>query len=572
MASILDRVNTAIALTRGFTTPFERPDRLPKAIAVMAPWGASVAGLAAGAAGRYPNRPAVIDETGSVTFGELWRRAHGIAAGLEDLGVGPGVKVGLLARNHVGFVESLVAIAATGGDVILLNTGFAGPQLADVVASEEIAVILHDDEFADICAASGATAIGETERIELGRSHRLVKATRKSGRVVILTSGTTGRPKGAARTGGSSSIEGIAAILDSIPLRLGDTQVVSAPVFHAWGLSHLLLGLARSATTVLTRRFDARATLQQLVDHEADVLVVVPVMLSRILAVAESQHDIGTPDLRVIAASGSALGAKLAGDVLTRFGPVLYNLYGSTEVAVATVAGPDDLRKAPSTAGQTALGVRVEILDTDGEPVASGEIGRIFVGGAMKFEGYTDGGGKEVIRGLVSTGDLGRFDEELLFIEGREDDMIVSGGENVFPIEVEEWLRQHPDITDVAVVGVPDEVFGQLLAAFVVTHPGSTLDGAGVRSHVRDQLARHKVPRRVEFIDELPRNQAGKVLRRVLIELPAGTDAPAPRTTAAKKTVAKKTAAKKTVAKKQAAKKPATKKPAAGKPAAKRTS
>ena len=510
---LLDRVNATAALIRTFTTPLERPDRLPKALAVMAPWGPSIAGLAAGAAARYPTRTAFVDESGGLTFGELWRRSLGIAAALEDRGVGPGVRVGLLARNHAGFVECLVGAAATGADLILLNTGFAGPQLADVVAAEGISLVLHDDEFADVVAGCGADCLGESAHQPLALTHRAVRPTRKAGSVVILTSGTTGRPKGAARSTGSTSVEGIAAVLDAIPLRLGDVQVVPAPLFHAWGLSHLLLGLARCATTVLARRFDPEHTIRQMAEHRAHVLVVVPVMLSRMLAVDDTSSF---PELRVIASSGSALGAKLVTDVLDRFGPVLYNLYGSTEVAVATIARPDDLAAAPSTAGRVALGVRVEVLDDDGVALPEGRTGRIFVGGAMRFEGYTDGGGKEVVRGLVSTGDLGYFEDGLLFVEGRADDMIVSGGENVFPIEVEELLRHHPAVVDVAVVGVPDDEFGQVLAAWVVRGEGTTLTADEVRAHVRDRLARHKVPRRVEFVDELPRNPAGKLLRRQL--------------------------------------------------------
>jgi fatty-acyl-CoA synthase len=510
---LLDRVTATAALIRTFTTPFERPDRLPKALAVMAPWGASIAGLAAGAAARYPTRTAVVDELGGVTYGELWRRSLGIAAALQERGVGPGTRVGVLARNHAGFIECLVAVSATGADVILLNTGFAGPQLAEVVAAEGISLVLHDDEFATVVDGCGADTLGEREHQPLALTHRAVRPTRKTGAVVILTSGTTGRPKGAARSGGSASIEGVAAVLDAIPLRLGDVQVVPAPLFHAWGLSHLLLGLARCSTTVLARRFDPQATLEQMIQHHANVLVVVPVMLSRLLAVDDASR---LPDLRVIASSGSALGAKLTTDVLSRFGPVLYNLYGSTEVAVATVARPDDLAAAPSTAGRVALGVRVEVLDDAGEPVPAGATGRIFVGGSMRFEGYTDGGGKEVVRGLVSTGDVGRFDGDLLFVEGRADDMIVSGGENVFPIEVEELLRHHPDVADVAVVGVPDDEFGQALAAFVVPAPGTAPAVEEIRSFVRDRLARHKVPRRVELLDELPRNPTGKLLRRDL--------------------------------------------------------
>jgi fatty-acyl-CoA synthase len=511
---IFDRVNATAALIRTFTTPFERPDRLPKALAVMAPWGPSIAGLAAGAAGRYPTRTAIIDESGGITFGELWRRSLGIAAALQDRGIGPGSRVGLLARNHAGFVECLVAVAATGADLTLLNTGFAAPQLADVVAAEGLELVLHDDEFAAVVAGCGADTLAEHEHQPLALTHRAVRPSRQAGALVILTSGTTGRPKGAARSSGSTSVEGIAAVLDAIPLRLGDVQVVPAPLFHAWGLSHLLLGLARCATTVLARRFDPASTLDQMIQHRANVLVAVPVMLARLLTVDDTSP---TPDLRVIASSGSALGAKLSTDVLERFGPVLYNLYGSTEVAVATVARPDDLAAAPSTAGRVALGVRVEILDESGGPVADGAIGRIFVGGAMRFDGYTDGGTKEVQRGLVSTGDLGHFDRGLLFVEGREDDMIVSGGENVFPIEVEECLRHLDGVADIAVVGVPDPEFGQALAAFVVCTESATLTEDQVRAHVRDHLARHKVPRRVEFLAELPRNPAGKLLRRTLI-------------------------------------------------------
>ena len=220
----------------------------------------------------------------------------------------------------------------------------------------------------------------------------------------------------------------------------------------------------------------------------------------------------------MIAASGSAIGPKLVVDVLDHFGPVLYNLYGSTEVAIATIADPADLRVAPGTAGRVAFGVDVEIVDEHGKLVADGEVGRVFVGGAMKFDGYTNGDDKERLRGLLSSGDMGYFRDGLLFVEGRDDDMIVSGGENVFPHEVEDLLQLHPAIADVAVVGVPDDEFGQGLAAFVVLESGTKLTKPQVRDHVRANLARHKVPREVTFVDELPRNTTGKLLRRALTD------------------------------------------------------
>jgi fatty-acyl-CoA synthase len=510
--SVRDQLKTGAALARSFMTPFERPDRLPRAIGAMRPWGTSVTGLLAGGAARYPDRIAIHDDDGATSYRELYRRSLAIAASLDADGVGPGTGVGLLARNHRGFVEAMAAIAATGADLVLLNTGFAGPQLADVVESEHIDVVIHDDEFGDVVDGCGARCIGADELDTMARSGT-VEPRREQGRVVILTSGTTGRPKGAARSNDPSTIAGVAAILDVIPLRLGDTQVIAAPLFHSWGLSHLLLGLTRCSTNVVARRFDPERTLGATRDHRARVLVVVPVMLSRMLATSAIPP---LPELRVIASSGSALGSQLTTDVLGSFGPVLYNLYGSTEVAAATIATPDDLLAAPSTAGRVPLGVRVEILDDNGRPVAPGTAGRIFVGGAMRFDGYTDGNSKEERGGLLSSGDVGYFRDGLLFVEGRDDDMIVSGGENVFPSEVEDLLHQHPSIADVAVVGVTDDEFGQGLAAHVVRAAGSELTEREVRDHVRDHLARHKVPREVTFVDELPRNATGKLLRRNL--------------------------------------------------------
>ena len=518
--SLLHRIAAGAILARSNITPFERPDRLPRAMLAMAPWGTSLAGSVAAAAARYPDRVAIVDDAGPVTYGAMWQRATSVAAGLSDRGIGPDTTVGILARNHRGFVEWLVGASATGANVVLMNTGFAGPQLADVVEHEGVSLVIHDDEFADVVASSDVPALDESAMGAMAADGRSVGARRHQGRLVILTSGTTGRPKGAARRSDSGAIEGMAALLERIPLRLGDTQVVAAPLFHGWGLVHLILGIGRCATTVLARRFDPGATLRATSEHDADVLVVVPVMLTRILALDPSELVAApTPRLRVIASSGSALGGALATAVLDRFGPVLYNLFGSTEVAVATIATPDDLRSAPATAGRVAFGIRVEILDPAGRPVPNGTIGRIFVGGSMRFEGYTSGGGKEVERDLLSTGDLGWFDHRgLLFVEGREDDMIVSGGENVFPTEVEELLGDHPGVAEVAIVGVPDDEFGQVLAAHVVPLDGADLTADEVRRHVRDHLARHKVPRHVEMHRELPRNETGKVLRRTLAD------------------------------------------------------
>jgi fatty-acyl-CoA synthase len=199
------------------------------------------------------------------------------------------------------------------------------------------------------------------------------------------------------------------------------------------------------------------------------------------------------------------------------FGDNLFNLYGSTEVAWATIATPQDLREAPGTAGKPPRGTIVKLFDDDGKPVGRGETGRIFVGNEMQFEGYTGGGNKDVIEGLMSSGDVGHFDDAgRLFVDGRDDDMIVSGGENVFPQEVEDLLSGHEKIAEAAVFGVDDDEFGQRLKAVVVTKGDASLSEDEVKKYVKSNLAGYKVPRDVEFIDELPRNATGKVLKREL--------------------------------------------------------
>jgi fatty-acyl-CoA synthase len=354
------------------------------------------------------------------------------------------------------------------------------------------------------------------ELIARGDDSELRPPTEK-GRVVILTSGTTGTPKGAARHQ-SDSIEPAAAFFSKIPLKARETTMIAAPMFHSWGFAHFLLGLPLLSTLVLRRRFDPEETLKAVAQQRASTLALVPVMLQRILDLPPetiARYDVRC--LRVIAVSGSALPGELATRAMDTFGEVLYNLYGSTEVAWATIATPADLRAAPGTAGRAPIGTVVKLLDATGDEVQAGAPGRIFVANEMMFEGYTGGGGKEMVRGLMSTGDVGHFDEGgRLFVDGRDDEMIVSGGENVFPREVEDLLADHGEIEEVAVVGVDDEEFGQRLKAFVVARSGTGLTPDAVKAYVKENLARYKVPRDVVFVEELPRNATGKVLKREL--------------------------------------------------------
>ncbi len=531
---VLQAVNTVRALAgTGMFRP-TRPDKLARTLLALQRWGPTPAAGYTASAIRHPDEVAVIDELGTLTFAELHRRTNGLAHSFSDAGIGEGDSVAIMCRNHRGFIEATVACSKLGANALYLNTAFAGPQITDVMAREKPIALVYDDEFANLVEDGGRRrkrfiAWHETgegrpsdplleDLIEGGDPSDVVPPA-ESGRVVILTSGTTGTPKGASRKQ-PESLGPAAALFSKIPLKVRETTMIAAPMFHSWGFAHFTLGLALSSTLVLRRKFDPEGTLSAVAQHKAQVLAVVPVMLQRILELPPeviARYDVRS--LRVIAASGSALPGELAVEVMDAFGDVLYNLYGSTEVAWATIATPDDLRAAPGTAGRPPMGTVVKLFDNEGNEVPQGETGRIFVANEMLFEGYTGGGGKDVIQGLMSTGDVGHFDAGgRLFVDGRDDEMIVSGGENVFPREVEDLLHKLDGVDEVAVVGVEDEQFGQRLKAFVVRSSGAKLTEQDVKDHVKRSLARYKVPRDVEFMDELPRNATGKVVKRHLAE------------------------------------------------------
>jgi acyl-CoA synthetase (AMP-forming)/AMP-acid ligase II len=515
-----------------------RPDKALRSLDVLRRWGRTSASAYAGGAIRYPDRTAIVDERGTLSYAEVDRHTNALARELAKAGIGEKDGVAIMARNHRGFIEATVACSKLGAGVLYLNTAFAAPQIADVIEREDPVAVIYDEEFAELVSEGAADRMGfvswsdsRARRGGQGSSDPLLEdliargkdselpPPLERGRVVILTSGTTGMPKGAPRKP-PDSMGPAAALLSTIPLRARETTMIAAPMFHSWGFAHFNLSLPLGSTLVLQRRFDPEETLRAVAQHRASTLVVVPVMLQRIMELGEetiARYD--TSALRVIALSGSALPGELATRAMDAFGDVVYNLYGSTEVAWATVATPEDLRAAPGTAGRPPMGTVVRLLDEDGHVVKDGESGRIFVANEMTFEGYTDGGGKEIVNGLMSTGDVGRFDKQgRLFVDGRDDEMIVSGGENVFPREVEDLLADHEEIEEAAVVGVPDEQFGQRLRAFVVTRDGAELGEQAVQEYVKRNLARYKVPREVVFLEKLPRNATGKVLKRVLKE------------------------------------------------------
>jgi fatty-acyl-CoA synthase len=522
----------AMCVRSGMLRP-ELPHRVARVLLGFERFGLLGGAVAAGAI-RHGDRPVLIDELGGMSYKELDERSNALANAWRERGLEPGAGIAILVRNHRGFLESVFAAAKSGAKIILLNTSFAGPQIRKVAGREGTDLLVYDDEYADVLADlepphgrfrawtddEGSAADDTLEGLIADSSP---KAPPKAGvppRIVVLTSGTTGTPKGAPRAE-PRSLGLVGGLLSKVPFRARETTELCVPMFHALGFAHAVLGIALGSTLVIRRRFDAEQTLESLERNRATALIVVPVMLRRILDADEEEgerRDLSA--LKIIFVGGSQLGAELGNRAMTALGPIVYNLYGSTEVAYATIATPEDLKEEPGCVGKVVRGSVVKILDENGEEVPPGQSGRIYVGNSSQFEGYTGGAVKDFVGGLMASGDVGHFDRQgRLFIDGRDDDMIVSGGENVFPAEVEELLAGHEAIKEAAVVGVEDEKFGQRLKAFVVVRDGSELSEDEVKDFVRENLAGFKTPREVLFVDELPRNPTGKVIKRELEQL-----------------------------------------------------
>jgi acyl-CoA synthetase (AMP-forming)/AMP-acid ligase II len=513
-----------------------RPDKYLRIATAMQRENMGITSGFASAAQRCPDRPGLVDELGTLTWREIDRRSDAFAAALQALPAGPPTVIGIMARNHRGFVEALIASNRIGADVLLLNTSFAGPALAEVVERERADAVIYDEEFTatvDRALAGNPdvtrivawtdtpdqdTTVEKMISDHAGRRPRRASKGRaqKKSRVILLTSGTTGTPKGAKHSGGGPGV--LKAILDRTPWRAEEPVVIVAPMFHAWGFSQLAFAASIACTIVTRHKFDPEATLELIDRHHATGLCVVPVMFDRIMELpADLRARYSGRSLRFAPASGSRMRPDVVIKFMDQFGDVIYNNYNATEAGMIATATPQDLRAAPDTAGKPAEGTEIRILDTDLREVPTGEVGSIYVRNSTQFDGYTSGNSKDFHEGFMSSGDVGYLDDAgRLFVVGRDDEMIVSGGENVYPIEVEKTLAAHPDVAEASVIGVDDEQFGQRLAGFVVLNPGASVAPEDLKQHVRDNLANYKVPREITVLDEMPRNNTGKIVRREL--------------------------------------------------------
>ncbi|HEX8642434.1 MAG TPA: AMP-binding protein [Allosphingosinicella sp.] len=493
---ILDRLVASGLLT---------PASLGAFAATAAGNGVNLGSLLRFAARRYGTAVALDDNGGALTFAELAAQCEQMAAALRDAhGIGRGDVVGILCRNGAGLVRGVFAAARLGARVTLLNPEMAKPQLGALIERHRIRLVIAEAGTAALL--DGAVLLADDLLAASPAAYRPLPRV-NGGELVVLTGGTTGAPKAAAR---KPSPLAFARLFLHLVAALGldryRAAFVGVPLFHGYGIAAFLVALTLGRTVHLTPRFDAGRACARIRDGEIEAAVVVPSMLRRMLA---APAELGS--LRCVISGGAALPPALAAETRARLGDVLFNLYGTSEGGVAVFAAPADLAEAPDTIGREIWGVRVTVRGEDDAPVADGIPGRLCVESSAAISR----------RGWIETGDIGLRDPTTgrLFVRGRTDDMIVSGGENVSPWEVETVLAAHPEVRECAAVGVPDEEFGQRLVAFVVPRAGDAVTPDILSAWLADRLARYQRPRGIEIVGELPLTPIGKVDKRALAAL-----------------------------------------------------
>jgi fatty-acyl-CoA synthase len=493
-----------------------------------------------------PRKPALIWRGRTTSWAELDERIDRLSAGLARRGIGRKKSVILMMRNRQEFVE-LGAAAARGGAAAVSISWRSTPQelvylarhsgARGIVTEPELLSTLEQvrdelpAELLENVLVTGGTGMSSgplcTTALDTlyddppPRRGGLDPANDEDAAVVIYTSGTTGKPKGAVRKFPKDTMQAAFRFINETPMRVDDVHLVACPLYHSTAFGFMSLSAILGQTVVLMDEFKPEPFLELVDRHGVTTTAVVPTMLQRLLDVPlETRNKYDARTLRAVFSGGAPLPSPVATDFMDAFGDVLFNFYGATETGLVTLAKPADLRAAPGTIGKALPGNDIRLLGENGREVASGEVGELYVKNKLLVAGYHDdpeATAQSMRDGFFSVGDLARRDASgHYFIEGRKRDMVISGGVNVYPAEVEGVLEQHPDVAEVAVVGVPDREWGERVRAFVVRKTGTSVDEGTLKAFARERLAGPKVPREYVFIDALPRNPTGKVLKREL--------------------------------------------------------
>lgn len=462
------------------------------------------------AARLHPQRVAVTDDREQVTYAHLWAQAETLAYALHrQYGVGRGQQVAIVCRNHADAVKAIFAAARTGAHVALLNPELSADRLQALQAQMRFDFVVYDEPlapvFAEAAAKARALSAAQAGAIaQAGEPRRLPRCG--GGRIVVLTGGTTGPPKAASRRPSLLAyLPPFLALLDQAHLDRCRSIYIATPLSHGYGLAFLFIATALGLEMHFAARFAAASACARIAGQQIQAAVVVPLMLQRMLA-----HDpAALAPLATIITGSAPLSPALAAAALTQLGPRLYNLYGTSEAGFSILATPALLSRKPAAIGRPLPGVaaRVVAQQARAEPQAAavGAVGPLCIRSAWTIHRQR----------WIETGDLAYVDAGGdIFLCGRVDDMIVSGGENVYPQDVEQIIAQHPAVDAVAVSGIPDAEFGQRLKAAVVLKPGAVLDAPALLAWLKPRVARYQMPAAVEFRTELPYTAIGKVDRR----------------------------------------------------------
>lgn len=483
-----------------------------------------------------PHRTAVVDGDRALTFAALDERSNRLASGLLARGLRPGDTVAVLAGNRMEYFEVAAALAKAGLPMVPLNPKNAAPDNAYVVGhSEAVALILDDaladnagslvDELATVLSFHGGVGLDyETFLAESRAADPQVDVVETDPFCITYTSGTTGLPKGVVLTHRGRVLNNYASAIE-YGLGPSTSTMAVAPLYHGAGFAFAYAGPQLGGTTSVLRSWDPERFLAGLVEQRVSTVFLVPTHAQQIRRLVEepgAAYDLSA--LRTLYFNAAALPIELKKWVHEAFpGVGIHELYGSTECAVVTDLRPEDSLRKPGSVGHPWFMNEVRLLGEDGQEVGPGEPGELFARSPMLMKGYlkNEQATREATTddGFVTVGDIAVRDEEgFISIVDRKKDMIIAGGVNIYPREIEEVVAQHPHIDDVAVVGVPDDVYGERVTAFVVARRGVTVDVAGVEDHVRAGVAKYKVPREWHVVEHLPRNPSGKILKRDIRE------------------------------------------------------
>jgi fatty-acyl-CoA synthase len=468
----------------------------------------------------HPQRTAVIDHQERLSYPQLWQQAESLAVGLQiEYGVDRHQNVAIACRNHAAVIKAIFAVSRLGANVFLFNPEMSALQIEALIESLAIDFYVYDHqpdvpispwleralELNKALPAYHDTAPSIDQLASKPQPRSKLKKV-KTGSIVVMTGGTTGRPKPASRKPSIFNyLPPFIALLDMVELDRYRSVYVATPIYHGFGLAALLIGVVLGAELYVKERFETVQACTLISKQQIEVVILVPLMLQRML-----KHDPSIlSGVRCILTGGATLSPMLAQTTLELLGLILFNLYGTSEAGFCILGTPFLLSQKPASIGQPIWGVRAKIVNDAVEENSSGKIGRLIIRSAWSTRKQS----------WIETGDLAYQDAQGdLFLCGRVDDMVVSGGENVYPIELENILIQHPNVDSVAVVGIPDEAFGQRLKAVVVLKQDMTLTADALLAWLKPRVARYQMPAVIEFCDTLPYTALGKLDKRALRE------------------------------------------------------